>query len=106
MLKDINQYEEKCRFYQSKLDNTANEREFYEKELARLRGELDNSSKMVNEANRDLMNRLNETLMEKEKNDKLIIQKERLINEYTKEKDNLERKLIEIQRELALRIST
>lgn len=51
------------------------------------------------------MNRLNETLMEKEKNDKLIIQKERLINEYSKEKDNLEKKLIEIQREFALRIS-
>lgn len=47
-LKDISQYEEKCRFYQSKLDNTANEREYYEKELARLRGELDNSSKMTN----------------------------------------------------------
>ena len=38
MLKDISQYEEKCRFYQSKLDNTANEREFYEKEISRLRG--------------------------------------------------------------------
>lgn len=44
------------------------------------------------------MNRLNEALMEKEKNDKLIIQKERLINEYSKEKDILEKKLIEIQR--------
>lgn len=51
------------------------------------------------------MNRLNETLMEKEKNDKLIIQKERLINEYSKEKDGLEKKLIDIQREFALRIS-
>lgn len=51
------------------------------------------------------MNRLNETLMEKEKNDKLIIQKERLINEYSKEKDSLEKKLIEIQRDFALRIS-
>lgn len=51
------------------------------------------------------MNRLNETLMEKEKNDKIIIQKDRLINEYSKEKDSLEKKLIDIQREFALRIS-